>query len=135
MVTYTVQCVITVCNKRRMEAWRMRNPEKVRQIGREYSYGLTPSQFDRLKRLQGNKCPLCRQEFSSKVKPYVDHDHSCCTEQKTCGKCIRGLLCNKCNAVLGRVEKFPMFLQDCKAYLKKHTRQKENIALYNVEQS
>jgi hypothetical protein len=31
----------------------------------------------------------------------VDHDHNCCPSKKTCGKCIRGLLCMDCNRGLG----------------------------------
>lgn len=31
----------------------------------------------------------------------VDHDHSCCPGQMTCGKCTRGVLCNECNTAEG----------------------------------
>jgi hypothetical protein len=28
----------------------------------------------------------------------VDHDHACCQKKnRSCGKCIRGLLCHTCN--------------------------------------
>jgi len=31
----------------------------------------------------------------------IDHDHSCCSQVYTCGKCIRGVLCNECNSAEG----------------------------------
>ena len=35
----------------------------------------------------------------------VDHDHACCPEGgRSCGKCIRGLLCMECNKYLGFYE-------------------------------
>lgn len=33
----------------------------------------------------------------------VDHDHSCCPGTKTCGNCVRGVLCPGCNLALGHV--------------------------------
>jgi hypothetical protein len=36
----------------------------------------------------------------------VDHDHACCPDSmKSCGKCVRGLLCSGCNRALGIVER------------------------------
>ena len=35
----------------------------------------------------------------------VDHDHNCCDERaKSCGKCVRGLLCETCNLRLNDLE-------------------------------
>lgn len=31
----------------------------------------------------------------------VDHDHSCCPGEYTCGTCVRGILCSSCNKGLG----------------------------------
>ena len=66
-------------------------------------YGLTMDQFDDMVQAQGGKCAICATD-----KPggsgmwHVDHDHSCCSTRKTsCGKCLRGLLCSRCNIGLG----------------------------------
>ena len=34
----------------------------------------------------------------------VDHDHNCCPENKSCDKCVRGILCHKCNTALGLLD-------------------------------
>ena len=62
------------------------------------AYGITPEQHAEMLEQQGGACPICLKELEA---PYVDHDHSCCPGRKSCGKCVRGLLCSTCNTGLG----------------------------------
>lgn len=95
-----------------------------------YKYGVSDSRLNEMFEEQGNKC-CCGKEFGErfpvkvKRKWAVDHDHKCCDNKgksrKTCGKCTRGLLCLRCNIVLGLMEEdhrlLPAHLQE---YLRKY---------------
>jgi hypothetical protein len=46
-------------------------------------------------------CMIC----GSFDKLVVDHDHECCsTRNKSCGSCVRGILCTKCNIGIGHMD-------------------------------
>ena len=47
----------------------------------------------------------------------VDHDHGCCEGNRSCGRCIRGLLCTRCNVGLGAFRDDPAFLHAARSYL------------------
>jgi Recombination endonuclease VII len=65
--------------------------------------GLTPERYDEFLRLQGGGCAICGERPAPGYNLRVDHDHRCCPgDAKSCGKCIRGLLCGKCNTGLGQ---------------------------------
>ncbi len=62
-------------------------------------YSLTLADVERMRANQGDRCAICQQPAEKLV---VDHDHACCPKAKTsCGKCVRGLLCQRCNVALG----------------------------------
>jgi len=64
---------------------------------------------------QNGLCKLCDKPLSDDTIT-VDHDHSCCPGPRTCGSCIRGLLCRHCNSGLGFLEKSG-WLERATAYL------------------
>jgi hypothetical protein len=66
-------------------------------------YRLRWEQYLELYRSQDGKCGICGKE---QMKFDVDHDHACCPGERTCGKCVRGLLCHNCNVKLGWLETY-----------------------------
>jgi hypothetical protein len=69
-------------------------------------YGITSQQYDGLLELQGHACAMCGEPFRENSMIFVDHDHECCPgEKRSCGKCVRGLLCLSCNTALGHIER------------------------------
>lgn len=77
-------------------------------------YNLSQPEFDALLLKQGGRCPICKNVDKEMV---VDHDHSCCSESDTCGKCIRGLLCHVCNRFVGMIEATNHLFADAMTYL------------------
>lgn len=89
----------------RVPIWDPESRAKWRRKGRLAAYGLTPERFDEMLAEQGNACAMCREPFKEGRPIVVDHDHSCCdTKLRSCGKCVRGLLCHPCNIALGQIE-------------------------------
>jgi Recombination endonuclease VII len=69
-------------------------------------YGLTKELFDRLLETQEYACAMCYIGFEEGQLIFIDHDHACCSGERTsCGKCVRGLLCLSCNTALGHIER------------------------------
>jgi hypothetical protein len=85
------------------------SPESRKKSNRKYriaSYGLTQEQFGRLLDAQQNNCGMCHKPFEKGQLIHVDHDHTCCRRKnRSCGECIRGLLCHTCNIALGHIER------------------------------
>ena len=80
---------------------RAGNPDRRRGelLGR---YGLTPEQFDGMLATQGGRCAICATPTPGGVGTWhVDHDHACCPGKGSCGACVRGLLCQRCNMAQG----------------------------------
>ena len=85
------------------------SPESRKKSNRKYrisSYGLSQEQFDRLLAAQLQTCGMCHEPFEQGQLIHVDHDHACCQRKnRSCGGCIRGLLCHTCNIALGHIER------------------------------
>jgi Recombination endonuclease VII len=97
--------------------WRERNPLYHKKHWLNRAYKLSLEEFDKMVKDRNNKCYICREDME---KPCVDHNHNCCPDMhKTCGKCIRGLLCAGCNLLLGRLKDDVVKLERAIVYLKK----------------
>ena len=85
------------------------SPESRKKSNRKYrisSYGLTQELFDLLLQAQQNACGMCHESFEEGQLIHVDHDHLCCQRKnRSCGECVRGLLCHACNIALGYIER------------------------------
>ena len=112
--------------------WRAKNHDKVRANRTRYYennrdkvltrnkwsrvksiYGITQDEYNVLYDAQGGCCAICGDHQIDLNRPlHIDHNHET-------GK-IRGLLCNKCNFILGLSNENKEILQNCIAYLEKH---------------
>jgi hypothetical protein len=63
-------------------------------------HGMTGAEKAAVAREQGG-CAICHRPEPSAKGWVVDHDHTCCSGEKSCEKCRRGVLCQWCNNVLG----------------------------------
>lgn len=122
------------------KAWRARNPEHARKIGREQQrrrtlrygmekrreiayrsilkrkYGLTVADYEAMLVAQNGCCAICagNKPYGRGNRWHVDHDH-------TSGK-VRGLLCSRCNTAIGLLQDSPVVAQAAVEYLSRGTR-------------
>jgi Recombination endonuclease VII len=116
--------------KERTKKWRRENPdwyakyvrknrEKLRAASRKFEYNISPEQYETKKAEQGGVCAICKKESDLLV---VDHNHSCCSQRRTCGKCNRGLLCRSCNTLIGLAEESKEILSNAIEYLRGYSQ-------------
>jgi Recombination endonuclease VII len=114
-------------NKNRTKAWRKNNPDKSKESYRNARYSITSEYFQELLLSQNNQCRICCNTFSAELSPNVDHDHSCCpVNSMVCGKCIRGLLCGRCNKAIGFLEDNVQRLLNAVEYLRNNEYTRAN---------
>ena len=78
---------------------------KVNNLGylrdRNTEHGINAFEYHKRLLDQNGGCKLC----NAKENLEIDHDRDCCNGDKSCGKCIRGILCHNCNCMIGHYEK------------------------------
>jgi excisionase family DNA binding protein len=62
-------------------------------------------------------CAICGTNEWGTKGPCIDHDHSCCLGREGCGRCVRGVLCQRCNKMLGHAVDDPERLRKGIEYL------------------
>lgn len=86
---------------------------------RKSRYGVTDAQYNGMLAEQGNACAVCRVSFET-VRPNIDHDHNCCKGSRSCGKCVRGILCPSCLTLASLMETKMKFSTNLFNYLTMH---------------
>lgn len=76
-------------------------------------YGLSPEAYNKMLTIQDNKCCICECVMD---EPHVDHCHEN-------GK-VRGLLCTRCNVLIGMAKDKTQTLASAIEYLSKHQEEK-----------
>lgn len=103
-----------------VKVWRNNNRKKVCAYTRKWRFGITQEQFDAKFESQNSSCAICKTRETRRWN--IDHDHSCCPGERVCGKCIRGILCEPCNQMLGKVKDSAETLQRAIEYLAAHKK-------------
>lgn len=107
--------------------WRLANPEKALEAQRRFEstrvrsferYGITEAQYDAMLHAQGGVCAIKGCNRTNKNKRMdIDHDHACCPGDRSCGKCVRGLVCGPCNKAMGLLRDDPSLASALSDYL------------------
>ena len=107
------------------KTYRKEHAKDTKELNRLYQkknkYNLTKEEYYALFDKQGNKCAICGCEFSKEKRGYVDHNHLT--------KTVRGLLCNRCNFLIGVAHEDVTILQKAIEYLirkREISEQKQN---------
>ena len=108
-----------------VKQWREENPDEWAAIARRShlrgKYRMTVEEYDLMLAAQGGGCAICGaiDGDGSGRRLHVDHDHTCCAGERSCGQCNRGLLCKACNTGLGGFRDDPAHLEAAIRYLRK----------------
>ncbi len=105
-------CIIEIST-----AWKQNNRDRQRAQNLRRDFNLEWEDYQAMVEAQKGCCAICKEPTEVF---HVDHNHACCPMRgKSCGKCIRGLLCHKCNTGLGMFGDSMTRLQSAKNYIRK----------------
>jgi hypothetical protein len=97
-------------HQRNYTNWRKNNLERADDLDRLRSYGLPKGNYEKILKLQNYSCAICKTKTPSPKRNFcVDHCHE--TDR------VRGLLCIKCNFLLGSAKDSIIILQNAIDFL------------------
>lgn len=112
------------CSSRSSRDWNLKNLSRHQESKFKYNlsfYGITPEQYKKKLEEQDGVCEICKCPPSQgRSLLSVDHDHRCCPKGGSCGKCVRGLLCEDCNKAIGILKENKDVLRSAILYLDKY---------------
>jgi hypothetical protein len=87
-------------------------------LRRAFKFNMTPDAIRELFASLDFACAICRSTDPHGRGWAIDHDHECCPEKgRSCGVCVRGILCGRCNVGLGMFQDDPARLAAASAYI------------------
>lgn len=116
--------------QKRSKEWYLANKDRIKEINsknKKYrasrdrwyriknTYSISEETYSKILESQNNSCAICK---SKNKKFYIDHDHKCCPTEISCGRCIRGIICQKCNMFMHYVDEYLEYLDIAVIYSK-----------------
>lgn len=101
------------CESLRVQGFYKRNPSIVPPS--YVRHRLTQERYEEMLAKHDGLCWSCQKKPATRV----DHDHACCPGNYSCGACVRGLLCQSCNAGIGLLGDDLASVSKAVVYLKK----------------
>lgn len=120
----------------RSKMWKKNNPERYKELIKKWKkenyeqkalldrksqlwthYRLTIEDYLEMVDKQNGQCAICKKN----KKLYIDHNHSCCPSNLTCGRCVRGLVCQRCNMFLSYLDcEYIDYIEIAKEYINRN---------------
>jgi hypothetical protein len=97
------------------------NPDAAWIAWLKQGYGLSLDRYQALLAAQNGKCANLGCKSETPKRFHVDHNHACCPGRRSCGKCVRGLLCGPCNTAAGLLKDNQEAVAGLGLYLRKAT--------------
>lgn len=107
--SYCNLCMGKSSNGYNLGAGRSKKNERSVKSSKYSKYGLSQAEYEELLHAQDFKCASCKKELQEK---FVDHDH-------ITGE-VRGILCRRCNTIIGFADDDIQVLQDNINYLRRY---------------
>lgn len=107
---------------------RKKTKQQSRDSYLKRTYNISEDEYNEVLESQGGTCFICgpitgRNGTAKKLS--VDHDHKCCNGSRSCGECVRAILCTNCNRyILGHVRDDVDALKRAIQVIEEHPAQK-----------